>query len=454
MPPLGRFFRVMWVQPWAALVISLKRKFEDMRAMQPCWEIAQVPALVGVQWGGPGASVLDTTAQELPSAVSLTRASAAWSTSSAGSLVASAAHVARFDTDPVSLVFEGLLLEGSRTNSLRNNTMQGAATGNPGTPPNFTSTGSLQGLTRSIDALGTENGLDYIDYRFFGTPTTTGQPFVSFESNSVVAAVQNEAWTLSAWVKLQAGSLTNVSNVQLAMNEFNSSITYLTGGGSAFTPTATRARFSFTRTMANAAAAFVQPLLAFNVTSGLAVDFTLRVYNAQLEKGGFASSVIKTTGVAATRLADVAVLPSLQGLATRTVAGTVLCEGYAAPGSGTQTFWQLDDGTDANRVRLYRNSSNQLRANVQAAGVDQCDLLLGTVANNANFKAAFAFQAGNFAGVMAGGSVQSVSTGTLPACTQGRLGRDNAGNEAFGQVRRLMLTPVREENAQLLNLVS
>jgi len=62
-----------------------------------------------------------------------------------------------------------LLLEPQRTNSIRNSTMVGAVAGNPGTLPTNWNVSGAVGLTRTIVGVGTELGLQYVDFRFNGT---------------------------------------------------------------------------------------------------------------------------------------------------------------------------------------------------------------------------------------------------------------------------------------------
>jgi hypothetical protein len=60
---------------------------------------------------------------------------------------------------------QGLLVEEARTNSIRNNSMQGAVAGTPGTLPTNWSESRAAGLTQTVVGTGTQNGIDYIDIR-------------------------------------------------------------------------------------------------------------------------------------------------------------------------------------------------------------------------------------------------------------------------------------------------
>ena len=65
----------------------------------------------------------------------------------------------------------GILIEESRTNQIRNNSMQGAVAGTPGTLPTNWGVSVAGGLTRTVVGTGTENGIEYIDVRVQGTTT-------------------------------------------------------------------------------------------------------------------------------------------------------------------------------------------------------------------------------------------------------------------------------------------
>ncbi|MFO0204071.1 MAG: hypothetical protein ACK528_13180, partial [Alphaproteobacteria bacterium] len=210
--------------------------------------------------------------------VTFTRASTGTYFNSAGTLTTAAINEARFDFNPSTLVAQGLLIEESRTNSIRNNTMVGAVAGTPGTlPTNWSTFTTLTGLTREVVGTGTENGITYIDIRLSGTPSAAGGYVIYEETPTGVAALQNQTWTISQYVKLQAGTLSGISLVRLYFQENNSGGGYLTEQQTTITnpksASLSSQRASATRTLTNASTAFLSGGLTLSL-SGAAIDIT------------------------------------------------------------------------------------------------------------------------------------------------------------------------------------
>lgn len=248
----------------------------------------------------------------LPANWSVARASTGSRFDSAGALQIAANNVGRITHDHATLALRGLLLEPAATNGIRNNTMQGAAAGSPGTLPTNWSVGGGTGLTRTIVGTGTVNGMEYIDIRFAGT---TGGTFTTLlmEAVSIIAAANGQAWTGSAYVAIVGGSATNVSSLTLVTNILDSGGAVLTQQTQTLTLSAALTRQSVAGTIAHASAAYVRPLIGINYASGVAVDITLRITLPQLEQGTAGSSVIRTTGSAVTRAAETLTVSGLSG---------------------------------------------------------------------------------------------------------------------------------------------
>jgi len=221
-----------------------------------------------------------------------TRTSTANRTNSSGNIELMATGVPRLDYTYGSC--PSALLEPQRTNLVVNSTMVGAVAGSPGTAPTtWTFNGGI-GLTRTI-SLGTENGLEYIDFRFQGTATQT---FITILPNSTsYSSSAGQVYTFSAYIKLVSGSIPNFRLVQLD----NASNAYTT----TFNPTSTLTRYTQTTSALPVGNTSIRPYFDTNSLSiGQAYDFTIRIAQPQMELGAYATTPIFTSGATATRVAD------------------------------------------------------------------------------------------------------------------------------------------------------
>jgi hypothetical protein len=245
--------------------------------------------------------------------VTFTRASTATRFNAAGVLETLGNNAPRFDHDPITLAPRGLLIEGQRTNSIRNNTMQGAVAATPGTLPTEWIAQNLGGINPTeIASTGTENGVSYIDVRFTGTTSTNATGAILTGSVTQIAASSGQTWASSAFVRLVGGSTANIASINNSILERDAGGTLLAATNTSISPTGAALntqRYATTRTLNQATTAFVQQRIAIVPDAfPVAIDITLRIGLPQLEQGAFATSVIPTTGAAATRAADVAVM--------------------------------------------------------------------------------------------------------------------------------------------------
>ena len=387
--------------------------------------------------------------------ITFTRASTGTYFNSSGVLTSAAVDQPRFDYNPSTLAAQGLLIEEARTNSIRNNTMQGAVAGSPGTlPTNWSVFTTLTGLTQTIVGTGVENGVTYIEIRLNGTPSAAGTYQWYTEAANGVPATVGQTWTLSQFFKLQAGTLSGVSLVRHFFEERSSGGSYLTEQSiTAPNPTAaalSTQRSSATRTLTDPACAFLRS--GFNLSlSGVAIDITLRIGLPQLELGAFATSVIPTTTTALTRSADVASVNTLSPWFNAT-AGTLFTESLLTRQNATpnvQTACIRNAGITSEIRTFYRASGTTGQAVIDAT-VPQADLTAtGVITANTTVKMALAYSANDFAASGNGGAVVTDPSGTVPSgLTEVALG----ANGLNGYLRRITYYPRRLSNAELQSL--
>ena len=390
--------------------------------------------------------------------VTFTRASTATYFNSAGTLTSAAVDEARFDYNPSTLVPLGFLIEESRTNSIRNNTMQGAVAGTPGTLPTNWTNNIAAGLTQEIVGIGTENGITYIDWRLSGTATGTSQ--VAFESTTQITAAASQAWTATSYARLVAGSLTNVSSLQMCIREGTAAGGFVRDETANFTSTGAALRtqrVSVAIASTNALTERVMPRIFAN-TAG-AVDFTLRIGLPQLELGAFATSVIPTTTTALTRSQDRAVVNTLSPW-YNSVAGTIYAEfAVTQPAAGANQFLaRFSDNSYNNQIGDFINTTGFVGISTASGGV--FDGLAATsviVSANTTTKAVGAYATNDLAAVKDGGTVGTDTTATIPSgMTRFDLGSDHAGanNIKAGYLRRITYYPRRLSNADLQTITT
>jgi len=389
--------------------------------------------------------------------VTFTRASTATFFNNAGVLTSAANNIPRIDFNPSTLVCNGLLIEEQRTNSIRNNTMQGAVAGTPGTlPTNWITIGAGLGtLTQQIVGTGTSNGITYIDVRISGT-TSTISFGISPESNTQISAASGQNWTSSIYLARVGGTTSNLTIIQRVVERT------IVGSGVANTPTnitsslgTSLSRFSVTRTLTDATTAFVTTDVLFEFLAGAAIDITLRIGLPQLEQGAFATSVIPTTTTALTRNADVASMTGTNFSSWFNAAeGTLLAQVIYGADVNCKTAF-INNGAYTNLFSMQREASlDRWQVDVFSGGSRQALLTFATnsAAINSVSKCASAYKVNDFSGSVNGGTVVTDTSGLVPVSMDRlALGRDNVGSAEFlnGWLQRISYYPVRNTNSQL-----
>jgi len=383
--------------------------------------------------------------------VTFTRASTATFFNSAGVLTSAAINAPRFDYNPATLAAQGLLIEEARTNGIRNSTMQGAVAGTPGTLPTNWSQNNNTGIVPSVVGTGVENGITYIDLRFVGTTAVGQNNNVFFDSLAGIPASPSQVWTLSSYIRLVGGSLTNILRVEHGIID-----TIAASQGTISAPTSAALatqRVTFTRTLSSGAVTGVQGFLQLiPAAAPVAIDITLRIGLPQLEQGAFATSVIPTTTTALTRAADVASVNTLSPW-FNSVEGTVYFEG-STTNTAEAPFLTLQNAGLTDLFR-YSRSFTQSRLIVNVASVNQADLASGTsITLGATFKTAGVYKVNDFASVLNAGTVQTDTSGTVPTVTTLILGSGGFLGSLGGYIRRITYYPRKFSPAELQSLTA
>ncbi len=369
--------------------------------------------------------------------LTFTRASSKTYFDAAGTLQTQTANLPCFDYDPVTHQALGLSIHEARTNSIRNNTMVGAVAGTPGTNPTNWGITAATEVTKTIVGTGTEDGITYIDVRFFGTVTAARTQDTYFEAYPGVAASNGQSWNLSTYIRIVAGSAANIASFLLAGTTYNSVPAFLsTPIGQNFTPTSAALRsqqITKSGTIADATAATIFPFIRFTTATSGAIDITLRIGMPQLElvptAGSTASPVIATSGAAATRALEVDSTTDITWLSQ--TAQSFVLQARKSSVTSAGVIAQLDDGTENNRITLSVNASSHVMLDIVVGGVSKASIDGGAVTANTTFKAAFSYTVGLAALSVNGAAVVTGTPAALPTVTTYRLGENSANASVF-----------------------
>lgn len=358
-----------------------------------------------------------------------------------------AADIPRFND-----IARRLLIEGQRTNSIRNPRCEGAVAGTPGTLPTFWSVAvGTTALSTSVVGTGTENGLPYVDIRFFGTPAATAQ--VQVNHDGTIAASDGQLWTYSIFSRFVAGSLTNVGNATLALNAgtANTNTNY----------TLTSAALGSTRQTATVTAAggatTTLPRWRLAVTINLPVDITVRLGAVQLELGAFVSSPIFPsvgTPATSTRGADnVTTTLARLGIGDNG-AGTYLTT-FMIPAFGgfSQGVITVDIGATTDRYVVRYDQGTGLRLYRTTGGAASPITMLTpaqTVAGTL-YRLGMVIQGdGTVRACVDGGAIFTRTGGPTTGLTRLILGATNTNAELlFGEIGTLRVLPYAVSDAEL-----
>ena len=245
-------------------------------------------------------------------------------------------------------------------------------------------------------ARGTENGVDYVEYRYrLGVSGTGGTLYndLVFDTTGAAAA-QTQTWTESVFLKMVGGALTNITNTSVILYGGPS---FSDNGTTAVSLTSTFTRYSATKTFTNATTNSANARFSVTATGG-DVDITIRFGWPQLEQSAFMTSpILPVAGTPAvtTRAADtLSVLLTTLGVgaggATVVVSGVVTDKQALSE----QAILSLDPDTgvtDTCENVILKLNSQEVVGRGFYGGAARSDQPLGTVALNAPFKVATTF---------------------------------------------------------------
>lgn len=374
--------------------------------------------------------------QSVASATTFTRASDGTYENAAGNLATAGTDVLRYSYSADEPI--GALIEGSRTNSIRNPRCEGASA--PSTLPTYAVLGTLTNCSVTVVGSGVENGIEYLEFTV--TATGVGGGRLQFDNPSWGAS---SPFVLSAYASRVSGSMAAFSTFNLRAVELPSStITSVNILGVAVSALRTQ-RFSVAAT-STAGAASLRCETSWVCTSAGSV--TLRIGLPQLELGGGPSSPIRppVASPAATTRANESLTASV-GSWFNTSVGTLLV-GFDTPYAITTParLVTIDDGTTSNRIFISSRASNgQFSCSTSGGG----SIDLGAFATGRH-KIAYSWEANNLLASIDGATALPDTSSTIPTgLTTIRFGRDSSGDYAFGWLRRVVYLPRASTGAEL-----
>lgn len=417
------------------------------------WPRGPFPARLG----GPA---WDFTSGALPSGVSFTRAGTATYFDAAGVPQTAAADVPRFDHDPVTGALRGLLIEESRTNEIAYSRNYNNA---------WWAKNVAGSLTITSAAEMSPDGTTSTD-RFATSAASCGVYRIDVHSGlsigmKVTATVLIKP--LSAYCKIRFGyGGTAFTTGQSGVFDLVAG-THTVYGADNIRSMAQRPDGYWVVKLTATATAAGNATLSIYALDATAQSFALD--HVQSEIGAFGTSIIPTSGAAATRAADSCVMTGADfSRWFNPSEGTILAEFStitnglnSAGGSAFEFIYDIDSSSAANSEHTLVVSAAYgpgFRAHTTVGGVGQAALnLVGPLGTGAIARHAYAYKANDFAACLNGGVVATDVSGTLPvAPDRMSIGSANGGvsGRFNGHLRRLRYWPTRLSNVRLQEITA
>lgn len=365
----------------------------------------------------------------LDSRVTFTRASSGTRINSAGVLVTETTNAPRFDYDPVTLACKGLLIEEARTNVV-------SSSSNSSTFSKVDVT-TVQNVT-GVD--GVANSASTCTEGTAGSATCAPGSITAVAAGAqitgtVVLKRGNTDWARiilsdnslvdggNFWVNLATGQ-NGIFSARGAGTLLNISIKPMGGGWYACSPTV-KPNASYTIPQ-------VVVVSAAGDGNGARVNgATYLLHHFQVEAGSSPTSIIPTTGAAATRAGDTVLVTGASFSSVyNATQGTLAAEFIRTngdSGSGSPGIFQADDGSSNNRVALRLNSrlanaASQGTVVVGGAVITNTGSVSSAIQGGV-IRATMSYSAAGGNTNVAGGTPSPYTLTALPtACTQFAIG--------------------------------
>ena len=392
-----------------------------------------------------GSGAVDTNVTYGYGVPTFTRATTATTVLSTGLIGSVASGTARSYYDPATLVYQGYLAEGARTNlCLRSEdfTLAWAAVGTP------TNSGTTTCGIVTLQQIGDDSAAALEGY----TQTIT----FTADATKSISILVSQGTSTSSIIRLR--DTTAPADRLLAAVTWSGAVpvvTMTTGTDLTGTPqqygTSGVYRLSFLTT--SVTAANTNSLQVYPATdAALEVSNTGTIYagGVQAEDAVFTSSYIPTAAATVARNADALTYPITGWY--NAVEGTLFAEattnGNATALTLNQTTVQLDDGTVNERILLYRPlSTSNCGFAVLDGGAAQAAIAQAGWGANTTSKLAAVYKANDFALSANGLAVSTDVAGTLPTVTLLRIGSSVGADSMFSPIRRVAYFNTRLANA-------
>lgn len=180
------------------------------------------------------------------------------------------------------------------------------------------------------------------------------------------------------------------------------------------------------------------------------------VWGAQVEAGAYATSYIPTLGATVTRGADACSKTGISSLIGQTQ-GTLFVEANLSDTTNDvfRGIAELNDGTTANRITLFRNTNGTLRLFVRQSSTTQADISYGTLVTG-SVKIAVAYANNDISFYVNGVQVGTDTSATIPACSDFDLGiqENNTARILGDSISQAILFKTRLTNQELQDLTT